>query len=290
LKDYSLIGEESKRAIERGLAEAEWYTAPIPRKKMRQLLERKDGPAIVDTLLWFALLGGFGYGIYVLWGTWWVVIPILLYSLLYASSSDSRWHESSHGTAFKTDWMNQFLYEVSSFMVVRNSEAWRWSHTRHDSDTIIVGRDPEISAPRPPDILGIVLNLFGIKSTPHAYKKCFKYAFGVIDAEDKQYLPKESYAKVIAVARVWILIYASVIGMAIYFQTWLPLFYVGLPTFLGSYMVTVYGLTQHAGLQENVLDHRLNCRTVYMNRILPRNHKKSEGRVTQFKEGNRRYR
>ena len=29
----------------------------------------------------------------------------------------------------------------------------------------------------------------------------------------------------------------------------------------------VYGLTQHAGLAENVLDHRLNCRTVYMNRI-----------------------
>src|SRR5680860_348256 len=44
-------------------------------------------------------------------------------------------------------------------------------------------------------------------------------------------------------------------------------FYVGLPTFLGSYMVVIYGLTQHAGLQEDVLDHRLNSRTVYMNRI-----------------------
>ena len=27
----------------------------------------------------------------------------------------------------------------------------------------------------------------------------------------------------------------------------------------------IYGNTQHAGLAENVLDHRLNCRTVYMN-------------------------
>ena len=27
----------------------------------------------------------------------------------------------------------------------------------------------------------------------------------------------------------------------------------------------IYGLTQHAGLAEDVLDHRLNCRTVYMN-------------------------
>ena len=29
----------------------------------------------------------------------------------------------------------------------------------------------------------------------------------------------------------------------------------------------IYGYTQHAGLAENVLDHRLNCRTVYMNWI-----------------------
>ena len=29
----------------------------------------------------------------------------------------------------------------------------------------------------------------------------------------------------------------------------------------------MFGLTQHAGLAENVLDHRLNCRTVYMNPI-----------------------
>jgi len=31
--------------------------------------------------------------------------------------------------------------------------------------------------------------------------------------------------------------------------------------------MSIYGITQHAGLAENVLDHRLNCRTVYMNRI-----------------------
>jgi fatty acid desaturase len=29
----------------------------------------------------------------------------------------------------------------------------------------------------------------------------------------------------------------------------------------------VFGLTQHAGLAEDVLDHRLNCRTVYMNPV-----------------------
>lgn len=34
------------------------------RPKMRRLLERRDGPAIRDTLLWFALLLGSGYATY----------------------------------------------------------------------------------------------------------------------------------------------------------------------------------------------------------------------------------
>src|SRR5215475_2993372 len=43
--------------------------------------------------------------------------------------------------------------------------------------------------------------------------------------------------------------------------------FVGLPTLYGSWLLQVYSLTQHAGLAENVLDHRLNCRTVYMNSV-----------------------
>lgn len=41
--------------------------------------------------------------------------------------------------------------------------------------------------------------------------------------------------------------------------------YVGLLHLYGSWLMLVYGLTQHTGLAENVLDHRLNCRTVQMN-------------------------
>ena len=36
--DYSLTGENSTKAIERGLAEADWYQSPVPRTEMRKLL------------------------------------------------------------------------------------------------------------------------------------------------------------------------------------------------------------------------------------------------------------
>ena len=61
VRDYSLVGPERDRAIARGLADAQWYTTPVPRDEMRAFMVRRDGPAVRDTLLWFALLGGSGY-------------------------------------------------------------------------------------------------------------------------------------------------------------------------------------------------------------------------------------
>jgi hypothetical protein len=66
--DYSLTGENATRAFERGLAEADWYQCPVPREAMRRLLERRDGPAIRDTILWFALILGFAAATIALWG------------------------------------------------------------------------------------------------------------------------------------------------------------------------------------------------------------------------------
>ncbi len=267
VRDYSLIGVESHKAVEMGLADAEWYQSPVPREKMRKLLVRNNKTAIRDTAIWFGLIFGSGYLVFLWWGSWFVIFPYLVYSVLYASSSDSRWHESGHGTAFKSDWMNNLLYEISSFMVFRQSLVWRWSHTRHHSDTIIRGRDPEIAVPRPPRIKNIILTFFGIKAAIPELKKLLSHAAGRIDPEVATYVPEYDYKRVFFIARVYVAVFLAVIALSIIYKTILPLMFVGLPTLVGTWLMPVYGLSQHAGLQENVLDHRLNCRTVYMNRI-----------------------
>jgi fatty acid desaturase len=58
-----------------------------------------------------------------------------------------------------------------------------------------------------------------------------------------------------------------VIGAALYLNSWLPLMYVLLPTMYGGWLSYVFGLTQHVGLAEDELDHRKNCRTIYMNPV-----------------------
>jgi len=47
----------------------------------------------------------------------------------------------------------------------------------------------------------------------------------------------------------------------------LPLMLIGLPRLYGAWHHVLTGILQHTGLAENVTDHRLNTRTVYMNPI-----------------------
>ncbi len=152
-RDYSLTGPSSKRALEIGLASAEWYHTEVPRKVIKELMTRRDGPAIRDTIIWALGQILFAAGGIYFWGSWWCVPFWAAYGVLYGSACDSRWHECGHGTAFRTAWMNDIVYNIASFQVMRNPVAWRWSHARHHTDTYIVGRDPEIAFMRPPAVV-----------------------------------------------------------------------------------------------------------------------------------------
>lgn len=266
-RDYSLIGRDAQLAVEKGLASAEWYHTEVPRKTMKDLMKRSDGPAIRDTIIWLGSMIVFAGLAVWLWPSLWSVPFFLAYGVLYGSATDSRWHECGHGTAFKTRWMNDVVYQIASFMIMRNPVTWRWSHTRHHTDTIIVGRDPEIVFMRPPELARVFLNFFGILDAAHAMKSMVLNAFGILDEEEKTFIPEQEQQKAIFVARVWFAIYAFVIALAIGFGSILPLMLVGLPRLYGAWHHVMTGLLQHGGLAENVTDHRLNSRTVYMNPV-----------------------
>jgi fatty acid desaturase len=112
-----------------------------------------------------------------------------------------------------------------------------------------------------------VLNFFGIVDAYHAMKDMVLNTFGILDAEQKTYIPEMEQPRVFTVARVWFAIYAATIATAISMGSILPLMLIGLPRLYGAWHHVLCGLIQHGGLAENVLDHRLNSRTVYMNPI-----------------------
>ncbi|WP_435256844.1 fatty acid desaturase family protein [Thioclava sp. FR2] len=266
-RDYSMLGPDARRAVETGLVAAEWYHSEVPRKEMKALMQRSDQPAIRDTALLFGAMVVFaGFGI-ALWPSLWSLPFWLAYGVLYGSAMDSRWHECSHGTAFKTAWMNDVIYNIASFCMVRNPVTWRWSHARHHTDTVIVGRDPEIAIMRPPVFAKLIGNFFGIFDSLGGWSRMLYNAFVGVHPEEATWIPESEQPKVVRVARLWVLIYAATIGLALWMGSILPLMVIGLPRLYGAWHHVMTGLLQHGGLADNVTDHRLNSRTVYMNPI-----------------------
>ena len=267
-RDYSLTGRDALTADAAGLVSAEWYHTHIPRKTMKDLMRRYDGPALRDTAIWILFLLGLGAGGVFFWGTVWCVPFFIAYGVLYGSSGDSRWHECGHGTAFRTTWMNTAIYHIASFMMFREPTIWRWSHARHHTDTIIVGRDPEIAIMRPPNIAGIFLDFFAVRSTLNTLKHLIIHAAGRLTGEEKTFVPEMERWKVFAIARLILGIHVSVLVLAFELESWPLVMLIGiLPTMYGAWLGHIFAMTQHAGLAENVLDHRLNSRTVHMNAV-----------------------
>ena len=267
LERYSLASPENRAAVDAGLAGATWFRSAVPRKRMKELIRRSDYPAVRDTVIWFGLILGFaalGIALWTGWHSWWAVPFFLAYGILYGSTSDSRWHEAGHGTAFRTRWMDEGLYQVASFMIMRDPTTWRWSHTRHHTDTLIVGRDPEIAVMRPARLARLLANLIGLVDVPQAFALMARHAAGRLTAEEADYVPEPERPKVYRTARIDLAIYAVTVALAIGFRSWLPVVLIGGPRFYGACLFYVYGFTQHAGMGENVLDHRLNTRTVKM--------------------------
>ena len=162
--------------------------------------------------------------------------------------------------------MNTALYQVACFMIIREPTIWRWSHARHHTDTIIVGRDPEIAFMRPTVILKVIFGFFSFPRAFEALARVLYHATGRLTAEEKTFVPETEWPRVISTARIWAVLHLAPILLALYFRSWLPVLLVGpLPVMYGTWLEAIFGTTQHAGLAEDVLDHRLNSRTVYMN-------------------------
>ena len=269
VRDYSLSGGyDNAVALDDDQIEAQmeavWWTPQISREQMKQLVERRDAPGLWHFGIWIVLLIGSGYLAILSWGTWWAVPAFLLYGTVY-SSSDARWHECGHGTPFRTRWLNELFYHISSFMTIREAYLWRWSHARHHTDTYIVGRDPEIQVKRPADLLKILMDFLYLRSGPPEVMRVIRHALGRPDADVRDYVPPAERKKMYWSSRVYLAIVGGFAIWSVVIGSFLPMMFVWLPRFYGGWLHQLLGLTQHAGLGEDTYDHRLNTRTVYVN-------------------------
>ncbi len=266
-RDYSITGAESIRAIQDGMADGEWFQAQIDPDRLKELSARTNARAAVDTLLWIALIVGTGVLAWNVRDSWWAIPAFLAYGALYGGSADARWHECGHGTAFRTSILNDLVYYPACFMLARQAMFWRWSHFRHHTDTIVRGRDNEIVFQRPASFGRTILMFTNVKNGPQAMWATVQTALGRVDEVAAELIPPEDHPRFIRQARIFVAIWAGAIVWSLLSWSIWPVMFIGGPTIYGAWLVVFFGLTQHAGLQENVLDHRYSTRTVLMNPI-----------------------
>lgn len=271
-KNYALRDDQAGAATpnadgDLGTAvEAVWYSCPVGRTELKALIRRSNGPALRVFALWLGLLAVAGVVAFCSWGTWWAVPAFFVYGVLYAVA-DHRHHELSHGTAFRTRWLNEMFYHLCAFMTLREGFYYRWSHSRHHTHTLLVGRDPEIAAPRPPNVVAQFLDFVFLHDGYIQAGRLLRNASGDLTEDGKHFVPEGQRRPVIWASRAYIAIILGVIAACIVTGSILPAMFVVLPRFYGGFFCQVFNLTQHAGLDEDIFDHRLNTRTVIMNPV-----------------------
>ena len=93
----------------------DWFKIKIDRKVLKELSRRSDYEGWKHIIIYFGGLLGLGLLCYSFWGTWWFVPIYLAYCTLWGGA-DAIWHECGHRTAFKTRSLNDFFYQIASFM------------------------------------------------------------------------------------------------------------------------------------------------------------------------------
>ena len=246
-----------------------WKRIKIDAALLRQLTQREDRRPMRDMSIWLGLMVFLACVTIYLWGSWWATLPLYAYAVLYSTGSQSREHETGHGTAFKTKAYNQFFFELASFMVLRESFLRVKSHDIHHQHTILTDKDPEIVTPVPPNFRALLLNLFMVERAIRGMTELTTHSLNRLTAKDRQSgrvaLPDGAVAK----ARLWIAILAGTAGLSLYLSSWLPVLLIGpLPMMFGGSLRHLFALSQHVGLAQNVYDHRMNTRTIYLGPIL----------------------
>ena len=252
-----------------------WYKPKIDKKTLKELSKRSDSKGLIDISVFIVALLLSGYLCVVSWGTLWSIPALLLYGNIFYCKIISIQHETNHETYFKTRALNKFFYHITSLLGGFEAVRWKWSHFHHHTYTIFTHEevyDYENNSPKPTEPIRFLLNflplgpLINIQKIRHfTHFEIIKHSFGIITPVVNITVPEKEIKKIINSSRLYVGFWLIIIASAILFKTWLPIIMLILPPFYGNTILMICGMTQHAGLADNVKDHRKSTRTVILN-------------------------
>jgi fatty acid desaturase len=256
-----------------------WYRTPIDRELLKQLNKRSDARGLLQAgsmLIIFALT------VYASWyffarGAWLATAAACyIHCMLHGfAGMDASAHELSHGTPFKTRWLNEFFYHLFCFLTWNNGPHFRISHTRHHQLTLHRGRDKEVVLEPVPfnGIDWLSWFTFDFKKFWMYVIPNFAYAFGRTGLDFFHWdplLPRDDaqMKKVFNFSRFIVIGHLILLGLFIYFKLWPLIVVITFGYFIATFPVRGCVAQQHVGLCSNIPDWRVSAYTMEYGTVL----------------------
>lgn len=250
-----------------------WYRTPIDREKLRILTKRSDLRGFVQSVGYLVLIACTGAATYLLFlNQIWVGMAVALFfhGTIFTFIPGLVTHEFSHGTVFKTRWLNGFFLRLYSLLGWTHYVQYKMSHTFHHLYTLHPQGDREVLLPTYPSLKItklVQIFSFNFQRLILVLRTTCKLAFtGKFWNEWSEAIfpPEQKVArkKAIVFARCILVFHAGVIAVSIIFKLWMLPVVVSLPMFIANWWGYFIGITMHTGMKDNVPDFRLCTRTI----------------------------
>lgn len=230
----------------------------IPRERLRALSQKSDAPGLRRLAQHFAALGATGTGVLYLADTIWVLPAMAVHGILLVFLFCPL-HESVHGTAFRSRWLNDRTADLCGFLTVYPRLMYRSFHFAHHRYTQDPERDPEMTLRKPTDFRGY---LFWVSGSRYWVTKMGTLIRFAVSGEAKApCIAKQAEAGLVRESRIVLGGYAAIAAIGLLTDPMIPLLlWVG-PALLGQPFLRAYLLTEHTGCASgpNMLE---NVRTV----------------------------
>jgi fatty acid desaturase len=238
----------------------------VDKKVRKQLTRRSDLIGLAYLGGHFSAIGCTGALVYLSYGTF-LILPAMFVHGIVLACLFAPMHECSHGTAFRSRWLNEFSYRLVSLVYISQPTWYRYRHAVHHTYTQIQGKDPAMVLPSPTTWQHYLEQIVGWRFWTTFPVAITKHALGTMRPQDSWYIPKGDLPRIYYEARFMIAAYSAVAAIAIYFGSFAPLIYWLLPRMMGEPLQRVWRIAEHKGCDEGP-DVRTNTRSTQANFVM----------------------
>ncbi len=230
----------------------------IDRDRLRELTLRSDWRGGLQTGSHFGAIALAGVILHAVYGTVWAAPAFVVYGVLinylYAGQ-----HEFSHGTVFKSKFLNEWFGRLIGFILITPRDADKVQHFAHHRYTNLWRQDGELYRSKF-TLSSYLMRLSGIEYWYGNISSLVLYAFSVVN---EPYVEGPSRATVILEARLHWLGYALIAGVSAYAHSWAAVSYWLAPMILTKAAHQLQNTIEHVGLPhiDNMLENTRSTRT-----------------------------